>query len=72
MPPTGERLEIERLTSRSERGRRKSTRGQLADGLLYRMPGSEGGVGKHSLAVRLAPTLRTKDLRDMEPLPQLA
>jgi hypothetical protein len=26
MPPTGERLEIERLTSRSERGRWKSTR----------------------------------------------
>jgi hypothetical protein len=35
-----------------------------------RMPGSEGGVGKHSAAVRPAPTLLTKDLRESLPLPR--
>jgi hypothetical protein len=32
--------------------------------------GSEGGVGKHSSAVRPAPTLLTKDLRENSPLPR--
>jgi hypothetical protein len=35
-----------------------------------RMHGSEGGVRKHSAAVRLAPTLPTKDLRENGPLPR--
>jgi hypothetical protein len=42
----------------SERGCRKSAIRQLAGSLLYRMPGSEGGVEKHSTAVRSAPTLQ--------------
>jgi hypothetical protein len=32
--------------------------------------GSEGGVGKHSSAVRPAPTLLTKALRERTPLPR--
>jgi hypothetical protein len=58
MPSTGELLDIERVTSSSERGYRKSTIRQLADSLLYCKHGSEGGVGKHSVAVRPAPTLQ--------------
>ena len=45
---TGERLKIERLTSRSEGGRWKRAKWHLAGGLPYRTPGLEGGVWKRA------------------------